>query len=76
VRGDFYISVIGLDGKLLAYGADSHHVGDNVMPHSGIGCGVFKLGLTPRSRRSLFSLVFNFLLQPQSPKQQGVGRRR
>jgi cytochrome c len=31
VRGDFYISVIGLDGKLLAYGADSHHVGDNVM---------------------------------------------
>src|SRR6476659_9178504 len=31
VRGDFYISVIGLDGKLLDYGADSHHVGDNVM---------------------------------------------
>jgi cytochrome c len=31
VRGDFYISVIGLDGKLLAYGADSHHVGDIVM---------------------------------------------
>jgi signal transduction histidine kinase len=31
VRGDFYIPVIGLDGKLLAYGADSHLVGDNVM---------------------------------------------
>src|SRR5262245_58941887 len=31
VRGEFYVSVIGLDGTLLAYGADSHHVGDNVM---------------------------------------------
>src|SRR5215470_4592308 len=31
VRGDFYISVIGLDGTLLAYGAATNHVGDNVM---------------------------------------------
>jgi cytochrome c len=31
VQGDLYIAVVGLDGTLLAYGADGHRVGDNVM---------------------------------------------
>jgi cytochrome c len=31
VVGDFYIAVVGFDGTLLAYGADMHRVGDNVM---------------------------------------------
>jgi hypothetical protein len=31
VVGDFYIAVVGVDGTLLAYGADMHRVGDNVM---------------------------------------------
>jgi cytochrome c len=28
VQGDLYIAVVGLDGTLLAYGADGHRVGD------------------------------------------------
>jgi cytochrome c len=32
VKGDLYIAVVGFDGTLLAYGADTdEHVGDNVM---------------------------------------------
>ena len=31
VQGDLYIAVVGLDGTLLAYGADGNRVGDNVM---------------------------------------------
>jgi cytochrome c len=31
VDGDLYIAVVGLDGTLLAYGADNHRVGENVM---------------------------------------------
>jgi cytochrome c len=31
VDGDLYIAVVGLDGVLLAYGADGPRVGDNVM---------------------------------------------
>jgi len=32
VQGDLYIAVVGFDGTLLAYGADTdEHVGDNVM---------------------------------------------
>lgn len=31
VNGDLYIAVVGLDGTLLAYGADNHRVGENVM---------------------------------------------
>ena len=31
VKGDLYIAVVGLDGTLLAYGADGEHIGNNVM---------------------------------------------
>ncbi len=31
VQGEFYIAVVGMDGTLLAYGADFDKVGDNIM---------------------------------------------
>ena len=31
VQGEFYIAVVGMDGTLLAYGADYDKVGDNIL---------------------------------------------
>ncbi len=31
VQGDLYIAVVGLDGTLLAYGADNERIGNNLM---------------------------------------------
>src|SRR5262245_1232563 len=62
VRGDFYISVIGLDGKLLAYGADSHHVGDNVMAiKDGDGREIIKERVQLAQKQQSFWQSYKFM---------------
>ena len=62
VRGDFYISVVGLDGKLLAYGADSHHVGDNVMAiKDGDGKEIIKERVQLATKQQSFWQSYKFM---------------
>ena len=62
VRGGFYISVIGLDGKLLAYGADSHHVGDNVMAiKDGDGKEIIKERVQLADKQQSFWQSYKFM---------------
>ena len=62
VRGDFYISVIGLDGKLLAYGADTHHVGDNVMNiKDGDGRDIIKERVQLATKQQRFWQSYKFM---------------
>ena len=62
VRGDFYISVIRLDGKLLAYGAGSHHVGDNVMAiKDGGGREIIKERVQLANKQQSFWQSYKFM---------------
>ena len=62
VQGDFYISVIRLDGKLLAYGANSHRVGDNVMTiKDGDGREIIKERVQLAQKQQSFWQSYKFM---------------